>query len=95
MPASIANEVCGAPVKDTKKPPNMSKFAPCALNACCTKWEQCGNTAEACAARSFGENVQITGSNFEHVFADAYCDRGQTAELCDYCSYCPDFEGSC
>lgn len=44
---------------------------------------------------NFGLNGEIKGSNYEYVFANDYCGGCQTAELCDYRSYCPDFEGTC
>lgn len=35
------------------------------------------------------------GTEAENVFADEYCGNCNTAQLCDYKSYCPDFDASC
>jgi chitinase len=51
MPFQISSVVCGPQVYGTTRPSagtSLASLNPCALNACCDIWGQCGTTAEFC-----------------------------------------------
>ncbi|OBT40321.1 hypothetical protein VE00_08471 [Pseudogymnoascus sp. WSF 3629] len=57
MPPSQEGIVCGPQKPGTKQPTDGTKLAdlnPCALNACCDIWGQCGITAEFCTDTGTG-----------------------------------------
>ena len=58
MPAPLSGTHCGPQMLGTKRPTdrnaNLADLNPCALNACCNIWGQCGTTPEFCTESGTG-----------------------------------------
>ena len=58
MPAPLSGTHCGPQMLGTKRPTdrnaNLADLNPCALNACCDVWGQCGTTPEFCTESGTG-----------------------------------------
>jgi chitinase len=57
MPAALQGANCGPQVPGTPQPSDISTLAtlnPCAINACCNIWGQCGGTSDYCIPSGTG-----------------------------------------